>query len=79
MVEIMTEHPLVDEDGYLHYDLIKHYGRDEKGVKYTLIQNETGEPYEDPVDLFPCKYTYSVGEKVEEDDDIAKDNVDFVE
>lgn len=35
--------------------LIKHYS--DKGVM--LLQNETGIMYSDPVDLVPCRYTYS--------------------
>lgn len=66
MAEIMTEHPVVDENGYLYYNLIKHYARDENGAKYSLIQNETGAEYEDPIDMFPCKYTYSIGSIVKE-------------
>jgi hypothetical protein len=34
---------------------IKHYS--DAGVM--LLQNETGVMYADPVDLMPCKYTYS--------------------
>lgn len=67
MAEIMTEHPFVDDDGYLYYNLIKHYARGENGAKYSLIQNETGESYDDPIDVFPCKYTYSLGNEVVEE------------
>ncbi len=35
--------------------LIKHYS--DKGVM--LLQNETGIKYADPVDVYPCPYTYS--------------------
>lgn len=35
--------------------LIKHYS--DKG--YLLLQNETGEKYLEPVDVVPCRYTYT--------------------
>ena len=35
--------------------LIKHYS--DKGV--LLLQNETGAKYADPVDIYPCPFTYS--------------------
>ena len=35
--------------------LIKHYS--DKGVM--LLQNETGIMYSDPVDIYPCPFTYS--------------------
>ena len=73
MTEIMTEHPFVDEDGYLHYNLIKHYARGENGAKYSLIQNETGNGYEDPIDMFPCKYTYSLGSVIAQADEASED------
>ena len=34
---------------------IKHYS----DIGMMLIQNETGIMYSDPVDLVPCRYTYS--------------------
>ena len=34
--------------------LIKHYS--DKGVM--LLQVETGEKYFDPIDVYPCRYTY---------------------
>jgi hypothetical protein len=34
--------------------LIKHYS--DKGVM--LLQVETGEKYSDPIDVYPCGYTY---------------------
>lgn len=35
--------------------LIKHYS----DKKVMLLQNETGAMYPEPVDLYPCAYTYS--------------------
>lgn len=34
---------------------IKHYS----DINMMLLQNETGILYSDPVDLVPCKYTYT--------------------
>ena len=34
--------------------LIKHYS--DKGVM--LLQNETGMKYAEPIDIYPCPYTY---------------------
>lgn len=35
--------------------LIKHYS----DAGFMLLQNETGVKYADPVDLVPCRYTYT--------------------
>lgn len=35
--------------------LIKHYS----DRKVLLLQNETGAKYSDPIDVVPCRYTYS--------------------
>ena len=44
--------------------LIRRYS--DKGVM--LLQNETGEKYSDPVDIVPCRYTYSeTDEPIEEE------------
>lgn len=40
--------------------LIKHYS--DKGVM--LLQNETGLRYADPIDIYPCPYTYSETDEV---------------
>ena len=46
--------------------LIKHYS--DKGVM--LLQNETGIKYSDPVDVVPCKYTYTeTDEPIEENNE----------
>ena len=50
--------------------LIKHYS--DKGV--LLLQNETGAKYSDPVDLVPCRYTYSeTDESIENEDSESND------
>lgn len=46
--------------------LIKHYS--DKGV--LLLQVETGVKYSDPVDVVPCRYTYTeTDELIEEDNE----------
>lgn len=41
---------------------------------FLLLQNETGSKYSDPVDLAPCRYTYSeTDEKIESDDMVESD------
>lgn len=42
--------------------LVKHYS--DQGLK--LLQVETGLVYDEPVDVFPCRYTYQeTAEKIE--------------
>lgn len=51
---------------------IKHYS--DAGV--LLLQNETGEMYPEPVDLVPCRYTYSETDipiEVEEEPEINEE------
>ena len=42
---------------------------------FYIIQNETGQKYEDAWDILPCKYTYSESEELipkrEEEDDVS--------
>lgn len=48
--------------------LIKHYS----DAGYLLLQNETGEKYSDPIDVVPCRYTYTeTDEKLEVQTDEA--------
>ena len=45
--------------------LIKHYS----DAGFMLLQVETGIKYADPVDVFPCRYTYEeTDEKVESEE-----------
>ena len=47
--------------------LIKHYS--DEG--FMLLQNETGIKYADPVDVVPCRYTYTETNKpIEHDEQI---------
>lgn len=46
--------------------LIRHYS--DRGV--LLLQNETGAKYSDPVDLVPCRYTYTETDELVDDSDM---------
>ena len=46
--------------------LIKHYS----DAGYMLLQNETGIKYADPVDVVPCRYTYTETDELIEGGDI---------
>ena len=51
--------------------LIKHYS--DKG--FLLLQNETGAKYAEPVDVYPCPYTYTETDEMDEgDEDITGDD-----
>lgn len=56
--------------------LIQHYS--DLGVY--LLQNETGVKYSDPVDVVPCRYTYTeTDEPIETDEEInAEDFMNMV-
>jgi hypothetical protein len=43
--------------------LVKHYS--DKNVM--LLQNETGVKYSDPIDVVPCRYTYTETDEVIEE------------
>lgn len=46
--------------------LIKHYS----DAGFMLLQNETGIKYADPIDVVPCRYTYTETDEIIEDSDI---------
>ena len=50
--------------------LIKHYS----DAGFMLLQVETGAKYSDPIDIFPCPYTYE-----ETDDLIEKEEEEEIE
>lgn len=56
MIELKTE--------TLNEKLILHYATDEAGNRYFIKQNETGVEYENAVDILPCRYTYSITDKM---------------
>lgn len=45
--------------------LIKHYSDEGK----LLIQNETGHKYSDPIDVVPCRFTYTESDELIEKDE----------
>lgn len=51
--------------------LIKYYS--DEG--FLLLQNETGVKYSDPVDIYPCPYTYTETNErdVDADEDVSGD------
>lgn len=65
--------PVIDEMGLAHFDWCTHIVVDEfnNELNYNVIQDQTGEEYHKPIDMYPCKYTYSVGSEIveEEEDD----------
>ena len=62
---IKTQYPFVDENGTVHNNLIKTWTDDETK---TLLQVETGQTYDEAVDVYPCRYTYQeVDKPVEEE------------
>lgn len=50
--------------------LIRHYS----DAGYMLLQNETGAIYSDPIDVVPCRYTYTeTTEMIEPEEEITGD------
>ena len=67
MVELKKQQPYIDGNGNTRANLEKHWAEDENGVKYYIIQVQTGIKYAEAVDVFPCRYTYkTTNEKIEE-------------
>lgn len=61
---IKTQYPFVDDFGVAHDDLIKTWTDDETK---TMLQVETGDMYEEAIDLYPCRFTYQeIDKPVEE-------------
>lgn len=81
MVELKTQYPFID-NGIDREDLIKHYAEDEEGVRFFIKQNETGYLYEEAVDVYPCRYSYTATDMpvvVEEDEEDEEENVQISE
>jgi hypothetical protein len=47
----------------LNNTFIVHYAEDSQGNRYYIKQVETGNEYEEAVDLIPCRYSYVVTDK----------------
>lgn len=52
---IVEIHPVIMDDGYENYGLVKHYS--DKGMM--MKQIETGDTYGEAVDVYPCPFTYA--------------------
>lgn len=62
---IQTQYPFVNEEGQEFENLIKTYSDEGKQI----LQNETGNIYDEAVDVYPCRYTYSeVEEPIESEE-----------
>jgi len=48
--------------------LIKHYS----DAGYMLLQNETGIKYSEPVDIMPCRYTYTETKELAEEEEVLE-------
>jgi hypothetical protein len=48
--------------------LIEHYS----DTNLVLIQNETGNKYDAPIDTMPCLYTYSETDELIQDEDVEE-------
>lgn len=51
---IQTQYPYVDNEGNTYENLIKTYSNNNKKI----IQLETGNIYDEAVDIFPSRFTY---------------------
>ena len=54
--------------------LIRHYS--DSG--FMLLQNETGAKYSDPIDVVPCRYTYTETDEPIEDSDVFISGDEFM-
>lgn len=63
---IKTQYPYIDGNGNERKDLVKTYS--DEGLQ--IIQNETGNLYDEAIDFYPCKYTYT--EKEPEPEEIPE-------
>lgn len=49
--------------------LIRHYS----DAGFMLLQNETGIKYADPIDVVPCRYTYTETDELIEVEEVKED------
>ena len=67
MIELKVQYPFIDDNRNENDKLIKHYAEDGEGKRYRILQNETGIEYDEAIDVYPCRYTYSAtDEPIEE-------------
>lgn len=62
---IKTQHPYIDAFGVEHDNMIKTWTTNSKKV---MLQVETGNLYEEAIDLYPCPFTYQEVDKPEEEE-----------
>lgn len=67
MIELKVQRPYIDESGNVKENLEKHYAEDENGVRYKIIQVETNIPFDEAIDVIPCRYTYKATDKIIEE------------
>lgn len=68
MIELKTEYPYNNKNS-----LISHYAEDESGMKYYIIQVETGVKYDEAIDVYPCRYHYvATDEPVQEEIEVEE-------
>lgn len=61
---IITQYPYIDENGKERAEFVKTYSN----IGLRVIQNETGEVYDEAIDIYPSKYTYSESDEYIEED-----------
>lgn len=66
-MSVIEQYPYIDDNGVENENFVRHYSDAGK----MLIQVETGNEYEDAVDIFPCPYTY-----IEKEDEVEVEVVD---
>lgn len=68
---IQTQYPYVDNEGNENPKLIKTYSDEGLNIR----QNETGNEYEEAVDIYPTPYTYEeiIEPEVEETEEIENE------
>lgn len=69
---IHTQHPFIDSNGVSHNNLIRTWTDDETK---TLLQVETGQMYDDAIDVYPCHFTYQeVDKPLEKEENEGEEN-----
>ena len=69
---IKTNYPYIDRDGVEHPNIIRTWTNDKTKM---LLQVETGNTYDEALDLYPCRYTYQeIDRPVEEEETTEEEN-----
>jgi len=56
---IQTQYPYINDEGRTYSNLIRTYSDNNK----MILQVETGDEYEDAVDIYPTQFTYTETDK----------------